>query len=154
MLFRSWTPNISGTSASGSSTVPCYLRGASPPTALSAFPAVKLAVAEKHMATARGGGRVGLVAGSGAASMRPRDPLAHPPGGRCRHYADPAAVAGRGGARGAVRRQTRYAGRSEGDLEQVGERPVHEHGGDDGCTRAARRREPGDRKSTRLHSSH
>src|SRR3546814_6485682 len=66
-----------------------------------------------------------------------------PPGGRCRHYADPAAVAGRGGARGAVRRQTRYAGRSEGDLEKVGERPVHEHGGDDGCTRAARRREPG-----------
>src|SRR3546814_6010429 len=84
-----WTPNSSGTSASGSSTLPCDLRSVSPPSALSEVPAVKLAVAEKHMATSRGGGRVGLVAGSGAASMRPREPLAHPPGGRCRHYADP-----------------------------------------------------------------
>src|SRR3546814_6067359 len=144
MLFRSWTPNSSGTSASCSSTWPCDLRSVSPPTALSAVPAVKLAVAEKHMATSRGGGRVGLVAGSGAASMRPREPLAHPPGGRCRHYADPAADAGRGGARGAVRRQTRYAGRSEGDLEKGGERPVHEHAGGDGCTRRSEGRRVGE----------
>lgn len=37
------------TSASGNSTLPRDLRSVSPPTATSAVPAVKLAVAEKHI---------------------------------------------------------------------------------------------------------